>query len=100
MPNISRFGGDPNAIKIGGVSAGGIDTTALMTSPLAKDKFRAAIVQSGPARSLLGDPLREEYRDHAGFMQFLPEGPAAEEGLRRAQCEVYMENVNRLARGR
>ena len=35
----------------------------------------------------------------AGFMHFLPDGPTAKEGLRLAQCEVYMENVARLARG-
>jgi carboxylesterase type B len=35
-----------------------------------------------------------------GFMHFLPEGSAAQEGLRRAHCEVYIENVNRLVQGR
>ena len=48
-----------------------------------------------------GLPAWPAFRSPAGgFMHFLPEGPAVEEGLRRAQCEVYMENVNRLARGR
>ena len=48
-----------------------------------------------------GLPAWPAFRSPAGgFIHFLPEGPAAEEGLRRAQCEVYMENVNRLARGR
>ena len=64
--NISRFGGDPNAITMGGVSAGALDTTALMTSPLTKGKFRAAILQSGPARSVLGDPLRREEAERRG----------------------------------
>jgi para-nitrobenzyl esterase len=64
--NISRFGGDPTAITIGGVSAGGLDATALLTSPLTKDKFRAAILQSGPARTVLGDPLPREEAERRG----------------------------------
>ena len=55
--NIARFGGDPSAITLAGVSAGGIDITALMTSPLTRGRFARAIVQGGPARNSLGDPL-------------------------------------------
>jgi para-nitrobenzyl esterase len=55
--NIARFGGDPDAITLAGSSAGAIDIGALMTSPLTKGKFRAAILQSGPVRNALGDPL-------------------------------------------
>jgi len=64
--NISRFGGDPNAITIGGVSAGALDATALLMSPLTKGKFRAAIIQSGPVRNVLGDPLRREEAERRG----------------------------------
>ncbi len=56
--NIPRFGGDPNGITLAGVSAGAIDISALMTSPLAAGRFRRAIMQSGPSRNALGDPLR------------------------------------------
>ena len=31
------------------------------------------------------------------YMQFRGEGPAVKEGLRRAQCDLYSENVKRLA---
>lgn len=57
--NVARFGGDPSAITLMGVSAGGVDITALMTSPLTRGRFARAIVQSGPARTgtALGDPL-------------------------------------------
>ncbi len=55
--NIARFGGDPDEITLAGVSAGGIDISALMTSPLTAGRFKRAIVQSGPSRNAIGDPL-------------------------------------------
>jgi len=79
--NISRFGGDPNAITLGGVSAGGVDTTALMTSPLTKDKFRAAIVQSGPAHNVLGDPLPREEAERRGSSHTASWNAAADASL-------------------
>jgi para-nitrobenzyl esterase len=79
--NLSRFGGDPNAITIGGVSAGGVDTTALMASPLTKGKFRAAIMQSGPARSSLGDPLPREEAERRGSAHTASWNAAADASL-------------------
>jgi para-nitrobenzyl esterase len=79
--NISRFGGDPNAITIGGVSAGGVDTTALMASPLTKGKFRAAIMQSGPARNVLGDPLPREEAERRGSAHTASWNAAADASL-------------------
>jgi para-nitrobenzyl esterase len=55
--NIARFGGDPDALTLGGVSAGAIDIAALMTSPLAAGRFKRAILQSGPSRGVFADPL-------------------------------------------
>ena len=45
--NISEFGGDPDNVTIFGESAGGFNVLAMMASPLAKDLFHKAIVQSG-----------------------------------------------------
>lgn len=45
--NIADFGGDPNNITIFGVSAGGTNIYSLLVSPLAKDLFHRAIIQSG-----------------------------------------------------
>ena len=54
--NIAAFGGDPDRITIFGQSAGGTDVGYAMASPLAKDLFRRAIIESGfvfsPTRSL------------------------------------------------
>ena len=45
--NINEFGGDPDNITIFGESAGGLNVLAMVASPLAKDLFHRAIVQSG-----------------------------------------------------
>ncbi|CAM5403998.1 carboxylic ester hydrolase [Streptomyces spiroverticillatus] len=45
--NIARFGGDPDLVTLGGVSAGAMSTCTLMAAPAARGLFRQAIVQSG-----------------------------------------------------
>jgi para-nitrobenzyl esterase len=45
--NIAAFGGDPDAITVGGQSAGAMAIHDLIVSPLATGLFRRAIAQSG-----------------------------------------------------
>lgn len=45
--NIAAFGGDPDAITVGGQSAGAIAVHDLIVSPLATGLFRRAIAESG-----------------------------------------------------
>ena len=49
--NVEVFGGDPDNVTLFGESAGAYNTLALMASPLAKDLFHRAVVQSGSYRA-------------------------------------------------
>jgi para-nitrobenzyl esterase len=50
--NIAQFGGDSANVTLFGESAGSVDATTLMTSPLSKGLFRRVIAESGPAFGL------------------------------------------------
>jgi para-nitrobenzyl esterase len=54
--NIEQFGGDPGNVTLFGESAGSVDATMLMASPLVKGLFRRVIAESGPAFGL-GPPV-------------------------------------------
>ena len=50
--NIAQFGGDAGNVTLFGESAGSIDATTLMASPLTRSLFRRVIAESGPAFGL------------------------------------------------
>lgn len=50
--NIAQFGGDPGNVTLFGESAGSIDATVVMASPLTANLFRRVIAESGSAFGL------------------------------------------------
>lgn len=82
--NIASFGGDVNNITVFGQSAGAMDTSMLMTSPLAKGLFQKALAQSGAAFTAPLLPLSQAEQAGEGLAQKLnaPAGDAQIKYLR------------------
>ena len=88
--NIAPFGGDSANVTLFGESAGSIDATTLMASPLTKNLFRRVIAESGPAFGLatertvaemepLGVAVGREAGGQPGYqLQVLRKLPAAQ----------------------
>lgn len=71
--NISKFGGDPDRITVGGQSAGAVSVMALMTSPLCKNEIAATIIQSaadtGTSSLTVNLPLKRAEEQGIAFMR-------------------------------
>ena len=98
--NIARFGGDPANVTIFGQSAGSLDVSALMTSPLSKGLFHRAIGQSGTV-SLAGDPLvlsHAQKRGEAAAARWAGREAASLGALRALSTAQILEAEPDLAR--
>jgi para-nitrobenzyl esterase len=70
--NIAAFGGDPQNVTIFGQSAGAVGVNVVMASPLARDLFRRAIVQSCPMFGFhMGEPMQTLAEAARGGQQFM-----------------------------
>ena len=65
--NIAAFGGDPDAITVGGQSSAAIAIHDLIVSPLATGLFQRAIIHSGLPDSVPAVTLAEAERAGQGF---------------------------------
>src|SRR4051812_25661005 len=94
--NITRFGGDVNNITVFGQSAGSMDTSMLMTSPVAKALFQKAIGQSGAAFTAPLSPLAGAERTGRTLAQTL--GAPAEGQIKYLRTKSADEILSTLAK--
>jgi para-nitrobenzyl esterase len=67
--NIAQFGGDRTNVTVTGQSAGASSVCAMLTTPLAKNLFSRAIIQSGSCNQLTGTPIETATTNSALFVK-------------------------------
>ena len=98
--NISKFGGDPDKVTIGGQSAGSGNVFSLTVTPLARGLFRGAINESGATATVFaahGQSLAQEEKEGEAFAAAKGAKSIAE--LRRLSWQQIMEPIPAAAPG-
>ena len=99
--NIVKFGGDPGKVTLFGESAGSVDATTLMASPLVKGLFGRVIAESGPPFGL-GPPQTLARAEKVGLVVGQAAAAAsanqatALEALRQMPAEQVADLENRV----
>jgi len=93
--NAAAFGGDADNVTVFGESAGGMAIADLIASPLAKGKFRRAIVQSGHGRMTRDiDVAQRLVRKLAKLLRITPD----EAGYRSVEPgEALLDGVEKVS---
>lgn len=94
--NISKFGGDPKNVTVGGQSAGANATAALVISPLAKGLLHRAIFQSSASLST-GIPLSVAEEKAIAFAVAAGCGNGADEQTAKCLRDLPIEKIMQLS---
>lgn len=94
--NITKFGGDPNNVTLGGQSAGGSSVGAQLTSPLAEGLFHKAIISSSGSY-LSAAPLETAQKMGVGFAKAAGCGEGADAATAECLRKLPADAVVKLA---
>ena len=88
--NIEAFGGDPDLITLMGQSAGGDSVILHLLSPMSKDLFQQAIIQSAGVSPVGGFSSQENSISRAGLASYQKMNHALSSAVSTAIHEVIM----------
>lgn len=91
--NISAFGGDPDNITIFGESAGAMACAMLLASPVAKNLFRRAILQSGAANFVFQREDSARIASRVLNVLGIAAGPNVARGFSTVSAETLIETA-------
>jgi len=95
--NITAFGGDPEAVTVGGESSGALDVCNLMAAPRATGLYRGAIMESGVCVDSVYPTLHEIEKNNERLAKDLgvEPGPGALDALRALPADKVLDAAER-----